>query len=461
MTLLLRDVEVEGRRVHVRTVGDRVAEVGPGLARNSGEEVLDGHGGALLPGLVDHHLHLHAIAAAQASVQCGPPDVDDATALADVLGSALGDRHGWVRGIGYDETVAGSLDSAVLDRLHARRPVRVQDRSGALWTVNTTAARALRLDTAEHDGIERRADGSPTGRLWRADAWLRDRLPPTGPPDLATVGERLARSGVTAVTDATPDLDDAAIASLRSAVESGALPQHVHLLGVPLGMTLADPRLSTGPYKIVLADSGLPSFPDLVDRIKAAHSTGRPVAVHCVTREALVLLLGALDEAGGLAGDRVEHGALIPDEIRADLAHRDIPVVTQPGFLADRGDTYLRDVDPADLPDLYRCASLRAAGVRLALSSDAPYGPLDPWTVLRATVDRRTRSGVTVGPEERLSPGAGIDAMTGSLTNPGGQPRRIAARTSADLVLLRTPLADALGEADPVRIVLVAGRSIA
>ncbi len=47
--------------------------------------------------------------------------------------------------------------------------------------------------------------------------------------------------------------------------------------------------LAAGPYKIVLADSGLPPCDELTDRIRTAHAASRPVAVHCVTREALVL----------------------------------------------------------------------------------------------------------------------------------------------------------------------------
>jgi predicted amidohydrolase YtcJ len=126
-------------------------------------------------------------------------------------------------------------------------------------------------------------------------------------------------------------------------------------------------------------------------------------------------------------------------------------VVTQPGFLADRGQSYRREVTPIDLPDLYRAASLRAAGAPLALSSDAPYGPLDPWAVITAAVERRDRTGAVLGPGERLAPG---DALAGYLAppdDPGGSPRRLHPGAPADLVLLDRPLADVLaGPADPV-----------
>jgi predicted amidohydrolase YtcJ len=452
--MLIRQAEVDGRIADVRIAGGTVVEVGRELP-SRGEDVLDAGGGALLPGLCDHHLHLHALAAAERSVACGPPTVRGAHELAEALATAGTDEHGWVRGVGYSEEVAGSLDSAALDRSHAARPVRVQHRGGALWVVNTAGARALGLHGADHPGIERDARGQPTGRLWRADDWLRGRLPGTGPPDLRPVGARLARLGITHLTDATPDLDAAALGALGA----GALPQRVHLLGVPLGRA-APGGTTAGPYKIVLGDERLPGLADLVERVHAAHAAGRAVAVHCVTREALILLLAALDHASTRRGDRIEHAALVPAELIPRLRERGLAVVTQPGFLAHRGDGYLREVPAADVPDLYRARSLLDGGVPCALSSDAPYGPLDPWRVIDAAVRRCTPSGKVAGAAERLTAEQALTGYLASPDDPGGAPRRVMPGAAADLVLLRVPRAEALAGpcADLVAATLIGGR---
>lgn len=445
--ILIRAAELDGhRRADVRIEGGSVTEIGTALDRRPGEEILDAKGGALLPGLCDHHLHLHALAAAATSLPCGPPGVRTPADLAAALSAAPADDHGWVRGIGYHESVAGPLDSATLDRLHQARPVRIQDRSGALWAVNTAGARAIGLSAGAHRGIERDADGHVTGRLWRADDWLRGRLPRPALPRLDAVGRQLARFGITTVTDATPDLDRAAVDAFDE------LPQHVLPLGTPLG----HPGVA-GPYKIVLADSELPDFAWLTGRIRAAHDAGRAVAVHCVTREALVLLLAAVEVTGSHAGDRVEHAGLVPIELVPRLAGW--RVVTQPGFLTWRGDDYLRDVPAAEHPDLYRLGSLSAAGIRCVASSDAPYGPLDPWAVIRAAVERRTPSGRVVGPGERVSAAAVLGGYLSAPDDPGGPPRRVRMGTPADLVLLHVPLAEAVRrcEADVVRATLIGG----
>ena len=393
---------------------------------------------------------------------CGPPDVRDRAALATALSGASADAAGWVRGVGYVEDVAGDLDRGALDELHRDRPVRVQHRSGALWMVNTAGAIRLGLDRADHPGVERASDGTSTGRLWRADDWLRSRLPAPSPPSLAPLGRQLAGLGITSVCDATPDLDDAALVALTTAAASGALPQRLELLGAPLGAELP-PGARGGPYKIVIADSALPALDDLVERVRRAHDAGRAVALHCVSREALVLLLAAIEITGARPGDRVEHSALVPAELIPELARHGLRVVTQPGFLAHRGDDYLRDVPAGEHCDLYRCRSLVDGGVRLALSSDAPYGPLDPWAVIAAAAARRTPSGAVAGPAERLPAARALDAYLSAPGDPGGPPRRVRPGGLADLVLLDRPMSDQLAAptADAVRTVLVGGRVVA
>lgn len=459
--LLLRGAEVDGRAlVDVRIAGGVVTEIGERLVPGTREDVIDAGGGAVIPGLCDHHVHLHAMAAALASVQCGPPAVTGPDALAAALTGATADEEGWVRGVGYSEDVAGLLDAAGLDRLHRERPVRLQHRSGALWIVNTAGARAIGLAGAEHPGVERDGQARPTGRLWRADDWLRTRLPRSRPPGLRAVGAQLTRLGVTHVTDATPDLDTTAIDAIGAAMAEGTLPQHVQLLGVPLGWApaagpgspTAGPHPLTawphhpgaGPFKIILADTALPDIGTLTDRIRSAHGAGRAVAAHCVTREALLLLLAALDDAGTRPGDRIEHAALVPAGLIPRLRSLGLTVVTQPGFLTQRGDGYEREVPDAEHDDLYRARSLIDAGVRCALSSDAPYGPLDPWTVMKAAVHRTSPSGHVIGPAERLTPAQALAGYLSPPDVPGAESRRVTSGSPADLVLLRTPLAHAL-----------------
>jgi predicted amidohydrolase YtcJ len=457
--LLLREVEVRpGLRTDVLVRNGRIAPTGLATAP---VDVVDGRRGALLPGLADHHLHLLATAALTSGVRCGPPEVTTVRQLAAALATATADRSGWVRATGYDERIAGHLDASALDALHAARPVRLQHRSGALWVLNGAALSATGLDGPVGDlpaGVERDRAGLPTGRIWRADAWLRTRLPAAEPPDLTALGRRLTGFGITAVTDASPELTADDLAVLGEAAGSGALPQQLLLLGAPSGSALP-PRLAAGPVKIVVPDHDLPALDDLVDRIATAHAGGWAVAVHVVTREALVLTLAALAAAGCVPGDRLEHLAICPPDVLADLRHAGLRVVTQPGFVADRGDRYLAEVDAADRPDLYRYASLLAAGIPVAPSSDAPYGPLDPWLVLRAARDRQVPGGDVLGAVERVPVETALRGYLSAPSDPGGPPRRIEPGVPADLVLMSVGWRELLAEpsADLVRMTIIGG----
>ncbi|MCX5190797.1 CoA transferase [Streptomyces sp. NBC_00268] len=88
---------------------------------------------------------------------------------------------------------------------------------------------------AGHASVVLDPTGRPTGRVWRADEWLRERLPEAAAPSLAAVGRRLARHGITAVTDATPRLTERSVDALATEARSGRLSQRLRLLGAPLG----------------------------------------------------------------------------------------------------------------------------------------------------------------------------------------------------------------------------------
>jgi predicted amidohydrolase YtcJ len=451
--LLLAGVEVEGALVDVRCLDGRVAALAEHLAPDSGEERMDGGGGALLPGLHDHHVHLLATAAARRSVLVGPPAVTSPSELAAALRPA---GPGWVRAVGYHESVAGDLDRAHLDALVPDRPLRVQHRSGALWVLNSAGCRAIGVLDGSPGFMELDHRGEVTGRLYRHDDWLRQRLPAEAPPDLAGLGRELAGYGVTGVTDATPFEDVETLHLLAAA----GLPQRVQVMGGPgLAGTPFGPGLVAGPVKLLITDHALPSLDQVVRWLRRAHAAGRPAAVHCVTRVALVLALTAWQEAGARPGDRIEHGAVVPLELLPRLVELGLTVVTQPHFIAERGDEYRQSVPLEDRPDLYRCRSLRTAGIPVAGGTDAPYGHPDPWRAVRAAVERTTASGHALGPGERLPPAEALDLFLSPLEHPGGPARRVTVGAAADLVLLHQPLRTALAEpsAEQVRLTLVGG----
>jgi predicted amidohydrolase YtcJ len=444
--LLIRNVEIEGEcGLDVRIDDGRITAIGHDLARVG--EILEGRGGALIPGLVDHHIHLLATAAAEASLDLS--DCVDVEELAlrirtGCIGLASGE---WLRAIRLPVAIAATLGREGLDRAGVGHPVRVLDRTGALWILNSHGLRIVGEDGAE---LERDPSGRATGRLWRGDAWLRARIG-SMPPPLAELGQKLAAFGITGVTDASAGTD-AAVAELLTA----AMPQRV------LVMSRKRMEGAKGPVKILLDERNLPPFDELVAWIGEARAWRRPVAIHCVTAAELGLVLAAFQDAGALPTDRIEHGGVIPATAIPEIAALGLQVVTQSNFIETQGDRYLTEVDAADRGDLYRCATLMAAGIPVAGSSDAPYGSIDCWAAMKTATTRQTRGGIILGGEEAVSPLAALGLYLGAQDNPGGPVRRVMQGAIADLCLLRCELAEALvaPSAANVAATIVGGRVI-
>lgn len=456
--MLIRNAEIDGRSTDVLIGAGVVQAIARHIAA-SAVDVIDAQGAALLPGLHDHHLHLSALAAARASLQCGPPQVHSADELRACLraGAVQLAPGGWIRGIGYHEAVAGDIDRDWLDRVVPELPVRIQHRGGRLWIFNSPALR--QLDPA---GPLETIDGRLSGRLYDADTWLRGQLG-SAPPCLRAASALLAGFGVTGITEVTPHNTIATYRHFAAAQQRGELLQALRVMGdASLDAAVDADGIKRGELKIHLHEGHLPTFEALCAAIAASHAAARAVAIHCVTLTELVFSLGALTQAGCRRGDRIEHAAVTPPELLAQIRALGLTVVTQPHFIRERGDNYLRDVDAADRPWLYRLRAFLDAGVPLAAGTDAPFGAADPWRAMQAAVTRRTESGAVIGADEALTPEQALALFTGADSAPGAASRRIEVGARADLCLLDRPWRQAREnlEAVQVRATIRAGQVI-
>lgn len=412
--MIVKNVDLDGRNRDVRLADGLIAEIGVDL---SGAEVFDGRSGALIPGLHDHHIHLTATAAAMNSVKCGPPDVKTSGELIMALNKS---GLGWLRGVGYHHSVAGEIDRNWLDKNGPDRAVRIQHRSGRLWILNSRAMAELNLTP-------------PTdGRFYDADLKIRRS---SGFPALKPLVQKLLSSGITGVTEVTPSNG---IAKFHHYLEN-ASPLRLSIMGKAELSGLDHDQV--GPLKLHYHDHDLPMLDDLVAEISKAHEDGRNIAAHCVTRAELMLTLAAIEEAGPLAGDRIEHAAIADDAVIEWMSKLGVIVVTQPNFISERIDAYRKDVEAHDLPYLWRLKSFSDAGLNLAAGSDAPFGDPDPWAAMAAAVNR------PIGFEdEAITPEQALTLYTKPSSDAGASARKIAIGQPADICLLNSSWANARGD---------------
>jgi predicted amidohydrolase YtcJ len=425
--MLIRRGRLPDGRVADLRVDERIVEIADRIDPVAAEQVVDADAGAVLPGLHDHHLHLRAMAAALDSLSVGPPQVRTKARLAQALRTAEPGPDGWIRAVGYHASVAGELDRDQLDALVADTPVRVQHRSGAMWILNSAAL--SRVGLADH----------PDGRLRSSDDWAH--ALPRRVTALADITHRLAGYGVTGITDATPDLTAEDVATLSVAHRRGEIPQRLHFLA---------------PGKRILHDDRL-DVDELIGWVSDHHDDDIPVALHCVTHAQLVVALAALRSAGGHRLDRIEHAAVVPDEMLADLVDVGVTVVTQPNFVAERGEHYLRDVPVGEHPQLWRVASLMRAEIPLAASTDAPFGGMDPWAAMRAAVHRTTAAGDVLGPIERITADEALSLFLGHPDRPS-VPRTVEVGQPGDLMVLTPTAVVQTLASDMVATTVVGGR---
>ena len=464
----VRLVPVGGRAatdepVDLRLAGGLVAEVGPSLAPGDAAEVHDGGGRWAIPGLWDQHVHMRqwALDALRLNLRgtAGPDDV--ARIVADHLAALPRDRATEVvTGFGHrSATWRRRPTVAELDAVSGDHPVVLISGDAHNGWLNSralallgVAPRDTPLDEIEWFEVLARLDTLP-GSDARVEKGFRAVL--TGAAAAGIVGvldvefgrgcrdwpARLARGLDTLrVRTATyPDhLDEVLAAGLRT---GRPLPGGGDLLVMGPLKIILDGSLNTrtaycdDPYADATgADAGQErscgrlnySRDELQALLGRARAHGLEVAVHAIGDAAVAVALDAI-EATGAAGS-VEHAQLMRWDDIARMARLGIRAGVHPAHLLDD-----RDVSEQCWPDrAERCYPLRAlldAGVTLAMGSDAPVAPLDPWLAMAAAVHRSGDERPPWHPEQSLTAAEALAASTDGQTT-------LAVGSRADVVLL-------------------------
>lgn len=398
-------------------------------ALDANAERVDCRGGVLLPAFIDGHCHLLAYAASLRAADCR-----GARSIADIQRAvrervAVTPAGDWVRASGYEETrlaegrhpTAADLDVAAPDH-----PVRLIHSSGHTRVLNTLALRLAGIDasTREPPGgvIEREpATGEPNGVLVGMEAVVDRAVPRMSYEELSAgvreASARLLRSGVTLIQDATQTNGVSEWQLFERLIADGALDLDVVMMeGVDhlgeLPEAGASGRLRRGAVKVMLheLENIEPDGAEIAAMkaaVRAAHDTGRQVAVHAIGEEAVLAAVEAIEAAltaSPRAGHRhrIEHCSLLAEGVVERIARAGIVAVCQPSFVYERGDRYLQLVAEERRGALHAYRTLRDAGVTLAAGSDAPVTLSSPLAAVAAAIDRATKDGRKLGPEQAV-----------------------------------------------------------
>jgi predicted amidohydrolase YtcJ len=426
-------------------------------------------GATILPGFIDAHCHIGALAYLLATIDCGPAAAPTIAALQALLRDAntLADRtrtpDGWITGHSFAENgvkerrfiTRDDLDAVVPDK-----PCVVYHRSMHACILNSVGLREVGLDVGEDPPfgkLGRDASGRPNGSVYElpmfelfADTSARF----LRPLDTARHTEQVGRAadlflaqGVTTVMDADlPGL--AGLETLRDVDAAGALPLRVlamvndrdadamhdagilgsrgRRLRVPTIKVFSDGGMSSRTAAVHREFTVPPygrgvlfkSYDEMVSIVRRAEAWGIQVAVHSQGDRGIETVLDAFEEVIGTRGPagnanrhRIEHGGMLLPHLLERAARIGIHVASQPGFFSTLADGWL-EAYGEETHSYYPFRSIRAAGLRVGGSSDAPVITPNVREALRDAVLRVSGSGVIVGPLERLSIADALELYT-------------------------------------------------
>ncbi len=455
-----------------------VREVGHGLDHPAGIEEYDAQGRWAIPGLWDAHVHLAQWTARRDRLDLAGT-ISPADALARV-GDWLGSHPGPLVARGHRTGLwAEQPTVAALDAVAPEVPVVLIAGDAHHAWLNSRALSALGLPdragvVAENEWYEAytridtvlEPDVSP--EAYRRTLDQAAALGITGLVDLErgqTPADWEARDSPVRVRVATyaDGLDDVIAAGLRT---GDALPGSPGIITMGPLKIISDGSLNTRTAWCCeeYADgsgAGAPnqSTEELAALLDLAHANGLEVATHAIGDLALAEALTAYDVTG--ASGSIEHAQLVRRDALPVMARLGLRASVQPAHLLDD-----RDLTELCWPDrAERCFAFRwmvEAGVQLALGSDAPVSPLDPWLAIAAAVHRSADDRPPWHPEQALTV---REALAASVD---GQ-RSVHSGMRADLVLLDAdPLAPADDTAEqaarlramPIALTLVDGEVV-
>ena len=460
----------------VAIVGDRITAVGGDAAVRAmappDARQLDVDGRTILPGFIDPHHHLAFTGAELASVDVRYPGVASiADLVARIAEAAERTPDGtWIRAVGMnpeqypDGRLPTRWDIDEATRVH---PVLVQHMSGHHALANSLAleqrgvgddrrdpagGRLVRddrgrvtgycLDAAQALVVPIAVDIGHHGPGFHDDAPLDEIV-----GDIDRGSRAALAAGITSIVDAQVtrrELDGYRVARERGllGVRMTAMPISSQLddyLAIGLAGPFGDDRLAIGPMKFY-SDGALtggtaafstPYGPngefsgslywqdedDFRDAIVRAHAAGWQIGVHAQGDRAIERVLDAYEAALDAHPredhrHRIEHcGGPRPDQLER-MARLGVWAIGQPRYFWDAGDAWLGSLDEARVQRLQPYREMQEAGVRFALSSDAPVASYRPLDTIASAVTRTTVGGEVIGGSQALSVEDALRACT-------------------------------------------------
>ena len=425
---------------------------------------------ALAPGFIDAHGHMTAVAALSEMMDLAPPPVGSVQSIDDIISLIKStiktqkiEPGTWLRGFGYDDSLLTEKRHPTrddLDRATVDHPIILIHVSGHLATVNSAALanKNVDKDTENPDGgiIRRKIDSEEPNGVLEETAMGLFSLAPIGDDKF----DRLVRNaidtylsyGITTIQDGGTNMSD--MKRLRNSADEKSYDADVvvfpwsnyfdedqlkaievessyvnglRLGGVKLGLD-GSPQgrtaFLTQPYKEGPpgAASDYRAYPTYSKdkfnpRIKQLLERGTPTLVHANGDAAIDMLIDGVELA--LDNKKIpDHRTVI---IHAQLMRKDQLEKTKelgllPSYYSAHpffwGDWHRQSFGEERAAFISPAAETVKMQIPFSIHNDSPVVPPDMMRLMWIAVNRETRSGFILGPDQRLTPMQALHAIT-------------------------------------------------
>ena len=441
--------------------------------KKSSTRVIELGENALVPGFIDAHGHMTAVAKLTEVIDLAPPPVGHVKSIDDIVTlveSTIEQQQlppgTWVLGFGYDDSLLkerrhpnrNDLDQASLDH-----PIMLTHASGHLATVNSAALKESSIDKYTKNppgGVIRRISdtGEPNGVMEETAMGLfpRNMLTPIEDSKFENLVrqaiQRYVSYGITTIQDGganMPDIEKLRVVAknkpyiadvvvfpwsnyfddnqLLSIEAESSYTHGLRLGGVKFGLDgspqgrtafLSEPYNEGPPgtasdyraYPIFPAEQFNPKIAQLLER-------GIPTLVHANGDGAIDMLIDGV--ATALENKEIsDHRTVI---IHAQLMRRDQLKQTKklgliPSYFSAHpffwGDWHRRSFGEERAAFISPAAETARMRIPFTIHNDAPIVPPDMMRLMWVAVNRKTRSDFVLGPDQRLTPMQALYAIT-------------------------------------------------
>lgn len=427
-------------------------------------KLIDLKGRSLIPGFIDSHLHTAVLGANTLALDCRSPGVSSIEDIKNLIKEAVKvtPKGQWIRGWGYDHSKLEEKrhpSKWELDEIAPDHPVILTRVCAHISTHNTKSLELAGLTDESPNpegGVMDRLNDSITG-VMRENAHMQilkfSQLSREEIIEAMTAANNaLIKEGITSVHD-SGGYGCTQMSALQDAYAQGKMQirlycmifsfvenlnfveEYIHM-GLHTGFGNEHFKLgpiklmidgsSSGPTAATLApytsnptDSGILGMTQkqVDDIILRAHSAGWQVTSHAVGDKAVTMIVNAIEKALIQCPKkdhrhRIEHCAMVNDELLSRIQKLGIIPITNPIFLYEFGDGYMVNYGKERAFKMFTSKSFFDRDIKVAGSSDCPITFSNPILNMHLAINRQTQSGQLINSNERVSISQALQMFT-------------------------------------------------